>query len=165
MVGDTLCPGQSKQKIISLARPGRDGPQIVLTIWVSNFLMSLTSSTTISEACRPVALIMAATILLRLSKSPCAPCTLSGSVDARAMHFKISGPEATPSMVRTPAPSERNSVLHGKGNPCSCAGSCLESPVLKATDFLAFTPCLVTVSQSSVHHSTGCRLFPPADTP
>ena len=151
-------------RTVSLTLPGRDGPQIVLTILVSNFLTPLTSSGTISEACRPVALIMVATILLCLSKCLCAPCTLSKGVDARAMRFKKSGPQATFSVVRTPAPDERNYVSHGKRTPCNRTGGCPKSPFLKPTDFLVFTPCPVTVHQSSVHCSSGCRLFPPADT-
>ena len=111
--------------MISRARLGLDGPKIVLTILVLNFRMSLVRKGMISQACRSVAFIMVATTRQHLSKSPCTPCTLSSSVDARPMRLRMRGPEVTPSVVCIPDPSDLNAVSCGKGTPCSSAGVCV----------------------------------------
>ena len=61
-------------------------------------------------------------------------------VEAQWVRFKISRPIAVPSVVRKPAPNDRNSVFCGKGTPCSSSRGVSVSPHRKPTDFFTFTP-------------------------
>ena len=107
---------------------------------------------------------MVDTALHRSSKFPWVPCTRSRSVEALLIRLRISGPEKTSLVVRTPAPSERNFVSLGKGVPRIWI-VCGPSGIMKLTDFFGLTSCPVTCSHVWVHSRSGWTECCPDATP